>query len=864
MEPAKKTILMKEDLIQEIRINQKYANILYSDYDKSKKGDSIPKIRKKTIFTEDYASRFFPDTATIIPPNCRYIEKVNKGTLVVIEEPPAFRTIKASFNIDDELMRLEDRGKIEEFGYKDYLRKHRHPFKFMLAFPYVVFILYINDYNELNNSEVYIRVQQMSGMSDYLLKIPMLNISENQGICLGDSSSKRHRSLLHTIQNIIMVFWSAEFNTDYNYNYQAYREVSQVNTYLEWQYLSKENPMFIYDVDWIRLPYTIGEAIKRLKRNFHIPDMNRVGYHDLSQMFFTPIDTGKELKPYPRSRKKYKLFFDTAQGTYLDSNIFVHVGDPFVFKNGKICHIDSFGGFLESSTIDFIQIDMNGKKVIMKFTKELQKFLLEQTKKIRFAEEATLPNGVVIKPDDILTHTLKNGSKLFKKVNYIRRCRDNQLEVKLGADFYLVDGINNGKIIDVEAPDIFGLKLKKTEEYIYINQDGRGGSLKSCTMAKYLGIDVGRRNDLLLKFKVRGRSDPITMQFDKVYSSPPLYEKEALKSIPGIFRVGRKMLSVQNAGDRIICTDRTWKHDKQIIYNTANTRMLKPRAVDIQLLIKDDVFSITGPEYDVSFNIGDKVVVSNWSDPIKMLTIKTIQSFVFNKENGEISFALQDKKGNLSNEAYVSARDGIVYIGRIRKITNMVARLQAGTKIIANEASIPNFPKKDVNIIIGFLIDTGTEPLVLCSNCCTLWLTDVITKFKKVTMKAKRWKTLQHAPIDVSKIKFQAGDIVNGNADYLTKFGFILHAPSATRALRATPMEYYDDAYPPDYTFDRFFAKDCVLDYIPSPRIGPAKIKEYGVTPGYVNFHGSFVENRESRFSLINNREVLDVQSSRE
>lgn len=858
MDPRKQTVDTKDGLLQEIRINNKYANIVYSDYEKSKRGESIPKIRKKTMFTEDYASRFFPNSTEIIPPNCRYIEKVHKGNIVIIEEPPAFRTIEASFDIDDEIYRLQDRGKIEEYGYENYTRNHGAPYKFTLAFPYVIFLFYISDYNELNVGEVYLRVQQMSGLSDYLLKAPMFNISDNQSICLGDSASGQRRSLLEAIQKTIMVFWSAEFNMDYNYNYQAYRDVSQINTYLEWQYLSKENPMFIYDVDWINMPYTIGEAIKRVKRNYHIPDTNRVDYHDLSQMFFTPSDSGKELKPYERSRTKYKLFFDTAQGTYLDENIFVHVGDPFIFKNGKVCHIDSFGGFLESDKITFIQLDMNGKKIIMKFTNQVKTFLLEQTKKARFTEEATLPNGVIIKPGDIINHTLKNGSKLYKKVSYIRKCRDNQLEAKLGADFYLIDGIEHGELVDVDAPDIFGLKLKKGEEYIYIN-DNQTSLLRSCNLAKYEGIDVGRRNELILNFKMPGHSDPLSMNFDKVYNSPPLYKKDSLQSIPGIFRVGRKMLSTRNNTDTNLVMNKSWKIDNRILYDRSNMRLIKPRKNFTKELIKDNTFSITGPESVISFTIGDKVVVSNWTDPIKMLTIKTIQGFVYNKETGDISFALEDKKGELSEETYINCYDGIIYVGRIRKITNGIGRLQAGTKIISTVAALPNFPKKDVNIIIGFLIDTGTEPLVLCSNCCTLWLTDVISKFNKISMKAKRWKTLQHAPIDVSKIKFQAGDIVNGHADYLTKYGFILHAPSATRALRATPMEYYDDAFPPDYTFDKFFAKDCMFDYIPNPRISPSKINNFGIKKGFINFHGSLVEDNQSSFSFINNRGIIDV-----
>ncbi len=141
-----------------------------------------------------------------------------------------------------------------------------------------------------------------------------------------------------------------------------------------------------------------------------------------------------------------------------------------------------------------------------------------------------------------------------------------------------------------------------------------------------------------------------------------------------------------------------------------------------------------------------------------------IQAFKFNESSGNITFILADRDGNLHQEKYVDGQNGFIYVGRIRKITNTFGKLTAGTKIKCKEAGIPHFPMKDVNIIIGFITDTdGPDPLVLCSNCCTLWYSDVLSKFQKITMKAKKWASLKHAPIDVSKIKYQAGDLVQGD-----------------------------------------------------------------------------------------------------
>jgi hypothetical protein len=81
-------------------------------------------------------------------------------------------------------------------------------------------------------------------------------------------------------------------------------------------------------------------------------------------------------------------------------------------------------------------------------------------------------------------------------------------------------------------------------------------------------------------------------------------------------------------------------------------------------------------------------------------------------------------------------------------------------KIISKEAYIYMFPKKDVNIIVAFIIDQMPEPLVFLSNGLTLWLSDVINKFTVIPMTSKKWSKLAHSPI-INEFKLQPGDIVS-------------------------------------------------------------------------------------------------------
>lgn len=854
-------------LIEEITINQEYSNLYYSQYkNDDPEKESEPVIKRKTILTSDYIKRLthnIDPSLSIIPPNCRYIEPLRRGNLVIVEEPPAYRTIKVDLGMKDEMHDLENKDKVEEYGYKNFFSENTRPYSFTLAFPYVIFILYFNEYNDVNHGQVFIRTQQMSGLSDVLLKTPMLNINGSQHVCFGDKVRGKHQSLYAGIEHVIMVWWSSVFNLDYRENYSLYKNTPIINNYFEWEYFSRENPLFVYNVEWISYKYNILNSIKAMKQSINMTGKKNIAYRDMRSIFTTPSDTGIEMKSTPRSRKKYKLYYDIAQTVYLDSYITLNVGDPLQMKNKETAFVYSFIGFVDGGDIKYVQMEKNGNLFLMKFNDQFKKFMNRQINKFRFARTVTLPNGTVVKSKDIIS--IKVGTNnLYQKVDYIRRSRDINdqeiFEMKAGVNYYLSHKLD-ATVLNMKEPEIYGIKLKKGKKYLFIKEPDSPGALVAASEVEYSKLDVAGDNKLIAYFRNTGTgltSEKHSIQLGSTRKMPTLLDMDHIKPMSGIFRVGRKIFNLNHNKNTPIDYG-IWAYNGSVFYENFYT-INQPRKEHYKDLIKDDTFSIPGADFDTIFTIGDKVIIANWENPIDILNVKTLQGFKVNSEYGIVSFILLSKDGTLTEEDYINGTKGVIRTGYIRRVANKYEKLSVGTKIIAKDGGIVCFPKKDVNIVVAIIIDGPYEPLVLCSNGCTLWYSTVMKHFQKIKSTSKKWKALQHVPIDISKIKFQAGDIINGRRDYKNNHGYLIFDPSTTRYLKTSSLDYYT-GHPEYNSLDKYFAKDAIFDCIPTPRIGPTKQTELGVITGYFDFHGGVVPDTHKRsiFKFINERGGIDV-----
>lgn len=863
--------MLSDDTLNEIRINHQFTQHLRSEFTKGTEEESTPLIRKSIIPTPVYLKKIMSNLDSfngILPPNCRFIEKLSSGNLVVIEEPPAYRTIKVDYSMLRELSLLKHDNKIKEWNIDEayYSNSSNKPFTFNLAFPYVVFIMSFDRSNGLQAGSVYLRNARLAGYSDYLLKMPMMNISDDQYICYGNSAGHSHNTLNAAIENTIMVFWSAVFNEDYTYNYSAYKNVAGVNTYIGWQALSQIDPMFIYNIEWVKMNENLNQTLDNIKNHVSGVPKNAIQFNSLASIFTQPVDSGKEekVRRKGKSKRTSRLFYDIAQGIYLNDRFFFHVGDPIIWGKHK-AYVDSFIGFFESDTIRLIRIQFeNGKLVNVRFNSQVADYMLQTAKQLRFDEQGTMKNGEVIKEDDIVIMKVQDRI-IYRRVHFIRKARDGVTEARLGNSFYILEN-TEGTVLDAEEPKYRERKLQKNTPYLLFNIQ-ESVPLSGGVEVTYDKLDVNKKGSLKMNFishdSYKRKHD---MVIDNSANRILLYEDEYEK-LPPIFRVGRKLYGIRYDGG--LDSKRAWATHDGIAYNT-RYNLSKPTISEIEkYLLSSDGSSLSFESFDlnVEFKIGDKVVCADWTNPINMLIVKTITAFKIDKETFSLSFVLSDKDGQLTEVVYIknvgSDNDLNIHIGRIRKITNEFGPLTAGTKIISEKGYIPHFPKKDTNIIIGFITDTGgDEPLVLCSNCCTLWFNDVMEHFKHIPIKSKKWPTLLHAPIDITKIKFQAGDIINGITDYKTDIGWLVCHMYNSRTMKISPLRSYT-SYLDISTLDNYIKNCIMLDCIPNPRINPTRQNEVNIERAWPNFHGLFTRSTNSHFQFLEDeRSLIHVQDS--
>jgi hypothetical protein len=779
-----------------------------------------------------------------------------------------------------ELAAIKNAGKLEEYGYTNWKDENKSPYTFNLALPFVVFFLAFNNSYECIGGKVFFRTQPISGFSDIICKPPFLNISSGQTICFGDNIHRGpKRSIFADVSHAISSFWSSTFNPDYLYNYVAYQETPILGNYLEWQYYSHKNPMFIYNADWIKVDdCTVGTTIDGVRdwitrRDRDREDRTSEGFNfsSLSHLFCSTHE--RDLEKIPGfDNTKEPIIYDISQYIYLEDFINLVVGDSFKDKNGKRLFVNSFLGFRRIPAPIYINIQTEeGKTFRIKINSASKKFIANKIKEERFISTVEAKNGEILKCGDIIILNNKFGVPTYRKILYLRKSADGLIEGRFGSDYYIVDNLpSDVKVLDMTSPTYNGIDLKADQNY-FVTKITRFNHNPIIPVAHtvFKEVTTGRNNTLLLHFTetkgdYKGNPIDINMNSDKDSYFPKVYTKDMLKPMPPVFRFGKKLM----------CGKKSYTDNTAQIFKIPNLGIAVPSGVSlseisstdyINQLIQNDTFKLESWDLDLEFKIGDKVVVSNWENPIDMLSIKQIQGFVTNKYTGDISFTVADKNEKIYNHKYIDGQKMAVHIGTIRKITNRFGDLSSGMKITAHTPGVQMFPKKDTNIIIGFFTDTGgDEPLVLCSNACTLWYSDVKELFNIIPMSDKSWSTKPHVPITPSKMRIQAGDNLQCKSRFKNYYGYIAYRPRGTKSIRALHLSYYNQ-YEESYVFDKYFTAETYFDGFPNPRMSPKQEEDLGFVNAFPNFHGMYTQTSQYHSPYLfhnDKRSILNVSDS--
>lgn len=834
---------------EEIRINDLFTSRLGSSYKSGKKDEeSEPNIRYNIFRTDEYLQKVVekinPDSGKlIIPENCRFIKRYSSYTMVAIEEAPAIRSIRVAIDLSRDMEALKNKGQWKEFGYENFFEKNTSPYTFMLAMPYVIHLLLIKD-NTFNRGRVFFRPKPLLGLDDIVYRPPLLNISSNMAVCYGDEINYGPRtSIVREVEHIIRVFWSATFNTDYIDNYHMYSDIPGLCDYFTWQYYSSENPMFIYNADWIPYFKTLSEIIDEIEYGSRLSS-ELFGYKTLRDLFSSRFLSDKIVKVGKRKTSR-QLVYDFCNGYIVGDNLPIYLGDSLTYSKGRIAYIDCFIGISGYSEPKFIRLKLDDKLITMKLTNKAKNFIYQKVKDLRYLSSIELPDKTILNAGDIISVPSSNfGTMVYKKIHYIRKAMDDKIEMRIGSEYWFYDAFDwsNIKKVDMSEPEIDGVKVNTEDVYKYhTHAHNPPAPLGRFINVKFIEVTTGRNGNLVASFK-----DIAPQSGTGVYNinltniagrSRKLLSPDETRTLPEIFFIGRSLLYVINVEGEIIKAEIHKQYG--VIINPSDKLRFKhfPEKL-VKTLISSDGnhFHAESNNLVVDFSIGDKVVVADWKNPLEILSIKTITGFATNLEKRTIDFVLQDKHEKISTIEYVNGYYSFIKVGKIRKVTNELNGITIGTKIIAKESGISCFPKKDVNIIVAFIVDTNGEPLVLCSNGCTLWFSD-LEKFELIKMKSKRWKKLIHSPLDPSKIKFQAGDILNGIEEYSTRRGYAVARNEAGSGNRIINLEYYHEYNEYAYV-DKDFMDNLILDCIPNPRLTIPQQNEKGYVSGFITFHG--------------------------
>jgi hypothetical protein len=829
---------------KEVIINSDFVSFMESEGRKD--GETVPMKRQGLISTTSFGDGLMRQLSNpgIIPPGTRYTKQYRANSrLFIVEQPPSIRTVRINYDPNILMEKLKRSGKLEEYGYKNFDTTAR-PFSVRLSFPFIVFVIVLNKRLQLEMARLYFRMHPITGMGDYLFKAPLLNVSKEQTICLGSAPKGEDKptNLNEAVMSVINTFWLNEFNSDYTDNVKEYEKVGEwgISDVLTWAYNSKMDPMFIYKVKWLPIKESLGQVIQIIDRSFSGNDVN---------IFNSIIDAVKLNKTEIDKKTGQQIVTGISNQVSIEGYT-LEIGEEVEFDKIKYNVISFKGPLGKSPTKVFLESSEGGiieKNIDSVFIKSIIKQIGE-----RGCVESIKVGEKTIKIGDILKVHFAMGSK-FKSVQKIRKARDGRAEIQFNdKDYYIIENIKYD-IIDFDKIEINGTVIKEGVKYIVLKApSNRNGFINvQGTVGEFVGHEVVGEN-INIKFSDKSLV-PLSTKDYKVIE----YEEQER---PNVLRVLDSLI-----------TNHLRNKDTYILKDVC---LIRPPGVEAsyqkamaKAQILDDVKKPTtvileSYDLDITFKVGDTVIVANWTNEetiADMTTIFKIASMEFTSKDSEeiLQFKLKNSRGKVvAIVDYINFDKGRINLTGVRKIcTKPYYGIQAGTKIRCKTSGIMHFPKKDVSTVIGFIHNCGTkDPLMLCSNGFTLWANkDVLSLFEKSKPGTETWKKLKNSPISVDKAKFQSGDtlVFNDDKDAI----FILGFGEDIKNIRLFSLNPgYGLGWSEEYDLEfinKYFTRIGVL----SPRYSLVDYSNFEIRRGFPNLQGGLVPSDLSRFGM---REVWE------
>jgi len=857
-----------QQLVSEVRINDRNTTYCLSDYNDSK-GDSTPVIRYNVIPTSKFIERIsdadpINSSTHIMPIGTRfhYVDRQTNYLHYVIELPPQVRTIRFNVRLDQYISNLKASGKWDTLGFDHNKFRSDETTMFRLAFPYIVFVMsvYIRGPKRFGfgGSHIYYRPAPLTSLADQLFHTNLYNVDSGDVICMGDVGSDLFPNPAAVVTESIMSFWCNAFNEDYTYQVGKYQETPIGNPF-EWAHLTAKDPRLV-----LKIP--MKETEKPLSLVIRDRIHPRAGIRTFSDMFTNPVND-PETENIGIMSESYSFNVETEDGLSSEM-VTLSVGDKVILKK-KPYYITTFWARPghKATTIEMEDDEGNveKRKITPKFISELSA--------LRFKNDppsVEIANGTVISRGDMVILTYPDG--LCATVRRIRKSRDGEIEVNLDGQHYLASVIK-GSIFDDSKAEICGFTVIKGEMYLFLMSYHYYGiqydePISECNEVRFNGLTPhgragrGMSSSSQLRFKWENVRTEYKFSSYKDNTRVLPLDYERLEPVPHqvigtyLVRANREQNNIKEfkmiRGERLIVER----------FDDDGFTRLNPRhdhGFPLEIFHNDgDTIRMSCFTGDVEYNIGDYIVLSNWRHPEEMIKVRRITGFSVD-EGPWISIDSVDEKGDEISTPILNYRTKRVNHLEVRRIIPEYMGIVAGMKFKSNVPGIQGFPKKDVNQVVGFLIDSGTVPLMLASNLNTVWaFEDEMAKFTFFDSSLKKFWDKPLAPI-IEPTKLQDGDMVIHQNGSVMMCGRLYRRPRSKSLFR--PLDS-SRGVGSSYSLKNIRGRVGFLN----PRISPSMAKNsenialVGVAPNYLG-GGCYLEKCVVQL-LIDRRAVGYVQSN--
>lgn len=731
------------NLKEEIKIGMTNTELVNST---AVDGVSTPLVTIKSILTNDYLTNLekniSPDYNGILPSNCRYTKAINeKTTIFVIEDKPKIRKVRFNSNLN--VSDIQNHGQ-HNLNACRFINNKLMPYSLMLSFPYIVYIAVIeedNNYFDISDFKVFFRKHPISSINDYLYIANLWNLSGENNLCFGnhfDDFHKNDYSISKLFDKLNYEFWSRPFKAEYTSRHGMYRNHSRLHNFLVWAHYTQIDPTFIYSEDWILNKQNLSTTIRCLKSGFSASKSTTFKKVFIESMK-NEIDNNNI-----GSNNSGLYHYDNM--TIYNSKV-LSLGDQINYNGNNFYVYDIIGNRDIATHVELID-DNNNKCGPIEVTSEMHIDWKEQIEaQLNNYKDQMILGGKTIKIDSLVKIIPTNS---FDVVEKIRLNRDGMYEIICGENFYIA---TQDMIELADSIIIRGAKLEKGNSYIVCDESTqiafRGKLTKIENYLRQLYFHFSTQDQEIIEMSSSNLRGSLIFEAD----NNNIMNTNVFRYLDKLY-VNKK--EDQDKNNYYIIRNRgvyptasniylfKWNYDKDIVINSIlspDNRSLNIPSIDV----------------DINFNVGDEVIVCDWENPDFMFKIRKISGF--EHDGLLLKIKTLDSDNNEVIIDYIDLLTGKIKAGYVRKVSSEYNGIPVGSLIKSGVIGFFGFPKKDINEISAFLIDSE-RVMILCKSGLTLWFDELHDKFDVLLPDTKEHKRIKNIKsLDIDNIKWQSGDL---------------------------------------------------------------------------------------------------------